>query len=75
MKRNTTTAPIAEQDLEYLPEREAAAYLHKSLSTLRRWRWQRIGPPWIKNGNAIEYTRQDLDAWRLSNRVVPREVA
>jgi hypothetical protein len=55
-----------------LPEREAAAYLNKSLATLRRWRWQRIGPPWIKNGAAVEYLKADLDSYRLKNRVVPR---
>lgn len=57
---------------ECMPERAAADYLNKSLPTLRRWRWQRIGPPWIKNGQAVEYLKSDLDAYRLSNRVVPR---
>jgi hypothetical protein len=58
--------------MERLTEREAAAYLNKSLPTLRRWRWQRIGPPWIKNGQAVEYLKVDVDAYLLNGRVVPR---
>ena len=60
------------QEREYLTEREGARYLNKSLSTMRRWRWLRIGPPWIKNGQSIEYLKTDLHAYRIGNRIVPR---
>lgn len=57
--------------VQYLPERDAARYLRKSLSTLRRWRWMRTGPAWTKCGKAVEYLLSDLDAFRASGRVEP----
>ena len=31
--------------------------------TLRKWREQRIGPPWIKFGKTILYPIADFEAW------------
>lgn len=50
-----------------LTEREAAEYLHLSLSTLRRMRQRRRGPVYWTPSDApnapILYTRRALDAW------------
>ena len=57
-----------------LTESKAAHYLGKSISTLRRWRWLRIGPPWCKppGTKAPLYLESDLEAWIESGRVEPR---
>lgn len=36
--------------------------------TLRKWREQRIGPPWLKFGKAILYPDDGFEAW-LKSRV------
>ena len=36
-----------------------------SIGTLRNWRTQRIGPPYVKVGKAVLYSVGDLDAWDL----------
>jgi hypothetical protein len=40
---------------EWLSEDEAAAAVGKSKRTLRKWRYQRIGPPYALFGKSIKY--------------------
>jgi excisionase family DNA binding protein len=48
---------------------EAAEYLGVSVATLKRWRGQEAGPPYIQMGERlIRYRQTDLDRWILSNR-------
>ncbi|GLS17283.1 hypothetical protein GCM10007874_02980 [Labrys miyagiensis] len=58
---------------QLLSEKEAAALLRVSGSTLRRWRSQGIGPAYIrvggKLGGAIRYRESDLLSWLSSNTV------
>jgi hypothetical protein len=56
-------------------ETQAAEYLGKSIMTLRRWRWQRKGPAWLKVGAAVWYRKKDLDAYVDACRVAPRAAA
>jgi excisionase family DNA binding protein len=44
-----------------LSEKEAAAYLGVSLSTLRRNRAEKRPPAYVKIRNSVRYTRADLD--------------
>ncbi len=53
---------------------EAAKYLGISAGTLRRHRWQRTGPPYVKLGARVIYDQAELDRWIESNTVRP-EVA
>ena len=47
-----------------LEEREAAAMLNRSPYTLRNWRVQGIGPPWITDPmGAIHYDPDVLERW------------
>lgn len=47
-----------------LSPREAAAYLNVSVSTLKAWRAQKIGPAWRRRGaRLISYFPADLDAF------------
>jgi hypothetical protein len=59
---------------DHLTETEAADYLCKSVATLRRWRWRRIGPAWSRppGSKAPLYLRGDLESWIRSGRVDPR---
>lgn len=47
--------------------KQAADYLGLTENTLRNWRYQKKGPPFMKLGNgkkaSIRYTPSDLDAW------------
>ena len=42
-------------ELEWLSEQEAAAALRKSVRTLRKWRGQRVGPPYAYFGRTVRY--------------------
>ncbi|MHB1282565.1 MAG: helix-turn-helix transcriptional regulator [Metallibacterium scheffleri] len=45
-----------------LDERELAARLHVSVSTLRNWRVARRGPPFVKLGlRAVRYRLADVE--------------
>jgi len=52
-------------------EREAAMRLGLSVKTLRRWRWSRRGPAWVKVGAAVRYAPEDLSAFITAGRQVP----
>jgi len=60
-----------------LTEQQTAAYLHKSVQTLRVWAWRRKGPPRVKIGRTVFYRRQSLDEWILASeaRPAPRAAA
>lgn len=58
---------------ELLSPQQAAEILRKSPSTLKKWRAQRMGPPYIQNGGTIEYLLSDLEDYRLRfRRLVPK---
>ena len=48
---------------QLLTEAEVADYLRISLATIRRWRAEGTGPPWLRVGRGIRYSRRSLDAW------------
>ena len=45
----------------YFSEKEAAAYLNISLSTIRRWRRAKTGPVHFRFGGVLRYSRAVLD--------------
>ena len=45
----------------HLSEKEAAAYLSVSLSTMRRWRKNGTGPEYFRFGGVLRYSRSTLD--------------
>lgn len=66
MANSTLASPhiAAETPDDLLNELEAAAMLRASLSVLRNWRWQRIGPRYHKLGQRmVRYRRSDLAAF------------
>jgi excisionase family DNA binding protein len=54
-------APISSST--FLSEKEAAAYLSVSLSTIRRWRRQQNGPEYFRFGDVLRYSRAALGAF------------
>jgi hypothetical protein len=43
-----------------------------SVRTLRNWRAQRVGPPYIKIGKSVLYPLQGLEEWDKKNLVACR---
>lgn len=64
---NTTT----QNDM--LTEDAASAYLGGiPPRTLRQWRHLGKGPPYVKVGHHVRYSRRDLDAYLAAHRVDPQ---
>jgi predicted DNA-binding transcriptional regulator AlpA len=61
----------ANSDNRLFDEREAAARLGLTVATLRRWRWARRGPAWVKVGAAVRYSAADLAAFIEAGRQNP----
>lgn len=60
----------ANQAQALLTDKEAAAYLNLSTSTLAVWRCtKRQDLPFIKLGRAVRYRQADLDKWLESQTV------
>ena len=56
----------------YLLPDEAATYLRVAVKTLTKWRGQGKGPPYRKvAGSLIRYVQSELDAWMMTQLVVP----
>src|SRR5262249_24604831 len=55
----------------WLPEKEAARQLKKSRRTLKRWRDQRIGPPYRQVGRDFHYHVAGTKQWLADGLVNP----
>jgi Helix-turn-helix domain len=53
--------------LALLSEKEAAAYICVSLSTMRRWRRTHSGPAFFRHGGVLRYRREALDDFVCHN--------
>ena len=47
----------------FMTSAQAAIYLNVNPRLLENWRWKRTGPRFVKVGNSIRYTRDDLDSF------------
>lgn len=52
-----------------LTPQETSELLRVSPKTLTRWRYFRQGPPFLKLGRAVRYSRDDLDRYLAGSRV------
>ena len=67
----STPSPLAKrlkvQGIASLPRfmtsTQAADYLSVNPRLMENWRWRKVGPPFVKVGNSIRYTREDLDVF------------
>jgi excisionase family DNA binding protein len=58
-----------------LSERQAAAYLSISVSTIRRWRYAGSGPEHFRCGDIIRYRKEDLDAFVDLHSTIPQTMS
>jgi hypothetical protein len=65
-------AKLRYTETSLIDEHNAALCLGLSVKTLRRWRWARRGPIWIKIGTAVRYAPADLAAFIAAGRQSPR---
>ena len=65
--------PTPQRDTPLIDEHAAAKRLGLSVKTLRRWRWARRGPPWVKIGSAVRYAPEDLSTYIIAGRQAPSE--
>jgi len=48
----------------YMTAEEVAEALSVHVETLRRWRREKKGPPWIQlTERVVRYDREDIEAW------------
>jgi len=48
---------------KYLTPEEVDQEYKLPVNTLKHWRWQGIGPAYLKVGRRIKYRRNDVEAW------------
>ena len=63
---NNTNAYSDAGALRMLNEKQTAELLGVSVAALRKWRFQRRGPAYIKLGKLVRYRREDVDQWLLT---------
>lgn len=50
-------------DSPLLTPQEVADIFRVEVGTLAKWRWQKIGPEYIKIGRMVRYRRDSIDAF------------
>jgi Helix-turn-helix domain len=61
--------PITPAASPLLKEAEAAEWIRVEVATLRRWRWAKRGPRYLKIGAAVRYDPLDLAEFLQSGRI------
>jgi predicted site-specific integrase-resolvase len=64
-------APKRKRIPGYTPETETAEELNVSVRTLRKWRQQGKGPPYVKFARQIHYPNEGRIAWLRRQEVEP----
>ena len=55
-------------------EHEAARLIGVAVQSLRNWRHQRKGPPYLKISRSVRYKIEDLESYMNSKRIDPEKV-
>ena len=50
----------------------AAEHLDLAVQTLRNWRYQGIGPAYLKLGRCVRYQIEDIEAYKRKKRINPK---
>ena len=48
---------------EFLTPSQVAEMLKVTESAVTKWRYRRVGPPFIRTGNTVRYRRDSFEAW------------
>ena len=59
--------------ISFLNDVQASKILGLKVQTLRNWRGQAKGPPYVKAGRAVRYSLQDLISFMAARRVDPEK--
>ena len=59
---------------QVINEVKAAEIICVAVQTLRNWRHQRKGPPYLKISRAVRYKVEDLESYMDSKRIDPEKV-
>ena len=57
--------------IKYLNEKEVALLTALSVQTLRNWRFQRRGFPYVKIGRAVRYKLNDVEQFFEARKIEP----
>jgi len=55
--------PAEEVKDKLMSTSEVATYLNVSIDTIRRWRYIRRGPAFLRIGKVCRYRQSQVDAW------------
>jgi phage terminase Nu1 subunit (DNA packaging protein) len=61
------------EDKKFINEGQVAGITGLSVQTLRNWRFQGKGIPYVKAGRSVRYQYQDVIEYMEERIVVPRE--
>ena len=61
------------KELRFINENEVASITGLSVQTLRNWRFQGKGIPYVKAGWSVRYQYQDVITYMEDRRILPRE--
>ncbi len=59
----------------FMTSNQAAEYLGVRPRLMENWRWRKCGPPFVKVGNSVRYTREDLDSFVVTSSQKNEHVA
>jgi len=64
-----------QEKTRFINENEVSAITGLSVQTLRNWRFQGKGIPYVKAGRSIRYSYQDVITYMEERVIAPREQA
>jgi hypothetical protein len=64
---------VQQPAVRHLDQTELARRWRMSARTLERWRWLKIGPPYLKIGGRIVYSVDDIEAFEKAQRRTPSQ--
>ena len=61
------------EEKRFINENDVSSITGMSVQTLRNWRFQGKGIPYVKAGRSVRYQYQDVIAYMEDRRILPRE--
>ena len=61
------------EETRFINENDVSGITGLSVQTLRNWRFQGKGIPYVKAGRSVRYQYQDVIAYMEERRVLPRD--
>lgn len=65
----TELGPAIRRELGLLTEVEVAAACNRNVMTIRNWRGQRVGPPFVKMGQEVFYRVEAVKKYLAENEI------